>query len=459
MTLVVIVMGSKDILGQSGKKPNIVFILADDLGWAELGSYGNSYNETPNIDRLARKGMKFTQAYASALVCSPYRAALMTGQHPARVGITDYMRWESDPLPAHHITLPEMLQQNGYKTGLVGKWHLTGYKEKGADREIPPEEHGFDEAILWDKEKNEALNGNFKGWYNDQNEYLTDRLGEEAIQFIERSKDQPFFLFLSHYAVHTWLGGKGHLVNKYRFKKRKGRYEMGSYRDTKKVWKDQYVTPNLAAVLESLDQTVGMVTDKLKELGLTEDTIVIFTSDNGGEEFVTSNYPLRAGKSTLYEGGIRVPFIVSWPNVVPPNTVNKNTLTNNYDIYPTLLEAANITPDSRQKLDGQSILPAFRDPSKRMTAPLYWHYPLEKPHFLGGRSSGAIREGDWKLIEYFDTGEIELYNLAEDIGEENNLEGRQPGIKTKLLDKLRKWRKQNGIHIPPSVRNYDPDLN
>jgi len=444
-----------DASSQPQKRTNIIFILADDLGWADVGCYGNTYNETPNIDKLASQGIKFTQAYAAAPVCSPYRAALLTGQYPARVGIIDYMRWESDPLSKNHVTISEMLQKSGYKTGLIGKWHLTGYKDKGAKDEVYPTEHGFDEAILWEKDKKDQ---NFDAWYDDKNEYITDRLGEEAVQFIERSKNQPFFLYLSHYAVHTWLGGKGHLINKYRFKNAEGRYKRGGYYEDKiKIWKEQYVTPSLGAVLESLDQTVGMVMNKLDELGLSENTIVVFTSDNGGEEFVTSNAPLRAGKSTLYEGGLRVPLVIRWPGKISANTVS-DFATCNFDFYPTLLEAAEITPDPGQKLDGKSILPVLKDPEfKTDRKTFYWHYPLEKKHFLGGRSSGAIRHGDWKLIEYFDTGEIELYNLADDIGEKQNLADQNTAKKDEMYKLLVEWRKKNNFVIDPKCANYDPN--
>lgn len=439
------------------EKPNIVFILADDLGWADLGCYGNTYHETPNIDRLAHQGVKFTQAYAAAPVCSPYRAALITGQHPARVGITDFLRWKSDPLPTDHITLAEMLKRAGYKTALIGKWHLTGFKDKGAKEEIPPTEHGFDRAILWERKKLSGLGGKYHGWFNDKNEYITDRLGEEAIKLIEEWKDQPFFLYLSHYAVHTWLGGKGYLINKYKFKKRTGRYKTHPYRDKKEVWKEQYVTPSLAAVLDSLDQSVGLVLKKLDQLGLSDNTIVVFTSDNGGEEFVTSNYPLRAGKSTLYEGGIRVPLVVRWPGKIPENTVS-DIPTCNFDFYPTFLDAIGIKPDPRQKLDGISILPVFKNPKFKLNREtFYWHYPLEKPHFLGGRSSGAIRHGDWKLIEYFDTGDIELYNLANDIGEKENLADKNKDKRDELYKMLVEWRQKNNITIDPKCMNYDPE--
>jgi len=429
----------------SQKKPNIIFILADDLGWAELGCYGNTFNETPNLDKMASQGMRFTQAYAAAPVCSPYRAALMTGQYPARVGITDYLRWTSDPLPTRHVTIAEMLQQAGYKTGLIGKWHLTGYKDKGAKSEIPPTDHGFDEDILWEEKRR----GEFNGWFNDKQEYITDRLGKEAVQFIERHKNEPFFLYLSHYAPHTYLMGKAHLVNKYMLKKKTGRYSWESYSDnTMRVWKERYVTTQMAAVIESLDESVGIVMDKLDKLGLTDNTILVFTSDNGGEEFVTSNVPFRAGKSTLYEGGIREPLIIRWPGIVPKGAVC-NTSTMNVDFYPTFLESIGIKPDPRQYLDGVSILPVLKDPRVTLERNiLYWHYPLEKPHFLGGRSSGAIRQGDWKLIEFFDTGTFELYNLSEDIGEEHDLAAKMPEKVSDLHKMLADWRKKVGGTIP-----------
>jgi len=223
------------------------------------------------------------------------------------------------------------------------------------------------------------------------------------------------------------------------------------------VFKDQYVTPHLAANLESLDDTVGMVMEKLDALGLAENTIVIFTSDNGGEEFVTSNHPFRAGKSTLYEGGIHEPLIVRWPGKVPANTIS-NVTTSNFDFYPTLLDAAGINVDPKQKLDGLSILPVLKNPQYKIDREtFYWHYPLEKKHFLGGRSSGAIRHRDWKLIEFFDTGEIELYNLADDIGEKNNLADKNIQKKEELYKMLVDWREKNNFVIDPACANYDPE--
>jgi arylsulfatase A-like enzyme len=437
------VLGAQTSVATSQQRPNVVLVLADDLGWAELGCYGNRFNETPQLDRMAREGMRFTQAYAAAPVCSPYRVSLMSGQYPARVGITDYLR-PDDPkhLPAEHVTLAEMLQSAGYATGIIGKWHLTGYAHHGAV-EVPPSEHGFDEVICSEK-RGIAGGSYFHPYHFDPrikrrlpNEFLVDRVNLEAVEFIERHRGRPFFLYVSHYAVHTGLVGKPELVAKYEAKPGAGKGPRAPKNN-----------PHLAAQLESIDEGVGRILRKLAELGLDERTIVIFTSDNGGESRVTSNAPLRAGKSTLYEGGIREPLVVRWPGVVPPGTVS-HTPVCSVDFYPTLLDAAGIALDPRQTLDGLSILPVLRDPEVRLPRDtLFWHYPLKKPHFLGGRSSGAIRQGDWKLIELFDTGELELYNLAEDQGEQKNLADAMPELATRLREALRAWRTRVGAVEP-----------
>ena len=428
----------------SKNRPNIIFILADDLGFAELGCYGNTFNETPNLDKLADRGTKFTDAYAAAPVCSPYRAALMTGQYPARVGITDYLRPnDTNHLSTDHITIAEMLKRAGYATGIIGKWHLTGYANHGA-KEVPPTQHGFDEVIVsenrgigggsyfhpyhFNKEINKRLPGK---------EYLVDRCNLEVLEFIERHKDGPFFLYLSHYAVHTRLVGKPELVAKYEKKPGAGRGNRARRNN-----------PHLAAQLESIDEGVGMIMNKLDELGLVENTVLIFTSDNGGEDRVTSNAPLRAGKSTLYEGGIREPLIIRYPKVTKPGTVC-NTPTCNIDFYPTFLQIVGLRPDPRQHLDGVSILPLLKNPEAKLDRnTLYWHYPLKKPHFLGGRSAGAIRQGDFKLIEFFDDGEVELYNLAEDIPEKNNLAEKLPEKAAELQKRLTSWRRDIGANVP-----------
>jgi arylsulfatase A-like enzyme len=465
MALAVILAGTAVFAGHATAvdRPNIVFVLADDLGWAELGCNGNTFNETPNIDRLAREGMRLRQAYAAAPVCSPYRAALLTGQYPARVGIIDYLRPSDAPLSTDHITIAEMLRQAGYATGMIGKWHLTGYRQHGAETEIRPTDHGFDEELVCEI-KGVGNGANFFpyvfrtqpiSWLNVKqkrlpgDEYLVDRMNFEAVQFIERHRDRPFFLFLSHYAVHTILNGKPALVDKYRGKHPPGKstrdrcylcQDAGLEGDAGNHWAQDH-NPHLAAMLESIDDGVGMIMETLERLKLDDNTLVIFTSDNGGETNVTSNAPLRAGKSSLYEGGIRVPLIVRWPQVVPLGRVC-HTPTSNVDFYPTLLACADLKPDPRQRLDGVSILPLLKDPQAKLDRDaLFWHYPLEKPHFLGGRSSGAIRQGDWKLIEFFDTQTIELYNLARDAGEQENLAGKYPDKTAELTKRLVDWRR------------------
>jgi len=453
-------------------RPNIVFVLADDLGWSELGCYGNGFNETPHLDRLALDGMRFTQAYAAAPVCSPYRAALLTGQAPARIGILDYLRPNSaNALSTDHVTLPELLQKSGYATGMVGKWHLTGYEFHEAEHEMRPADHGFD----WDFAREVKGVGNganfwpyvFRNqavrWLDipeqrlGEDEFLTDRMNIEAVDFIERNQDRPFFLYLSHYAPHSILNGRPDLVEKYRKKHSPGKStrercylceDHGHSGDSLNHWAGDH-NPHLAAMLESIDDGVGMIREKLDELGLSQNTIVIFTSDNGGETNVTSNAPLRGGKSELYEGGIRVPLLVSWSggNVPAASVCDQPTV--NTDFYPTLLDAASLEPDPGQTLDGVSTLAVWKSPAETLKRDsLYWHYPLDEPHFLGGRSAGAIRHGDWKLIESFDTGESELFSLADDRSEQRNLADEKPEVVRDLKARLIAWRESVGVRIP-----------
>lgn len=429
---------------ESTRKPNIIFILADDLGWAELGCYGNTFNETPNLDQLAKHGMRFTDAYSAAPVCSPYRAALMTGQYPARIGITDYLRPnDKKHLSTKYITIAEAFRDAGYATGIIGKWHLTGYANDAA-QEYPPAMHGFDETIV---SENRGIGaGSYLHPYHFNREirkrlpgreYLVDRCNLEAVEFIERHKDGPFFLYLSHYAVHTTLNGKPELAAQFEKKGGAGKGPRAKRNN-----------PHLAAQLKSIDEGVGMIVKKLEELRLSDNTILIFTGDNGGESRVTTNGPLRAGKSTLYEGGIRVPLIVRYPKIVPAGVVCR-TPTSNIDFYLTLCELAAVKPDSKQHTDGVSLVPLLKNPEAPLgRSVLYWHYPLEKPHFLGGRSAGAVRKGDWKLIEYFDTGQRELYNLADDISEKNNLASTNPQKAAELQELLKAWRKEVGAEIP-----------
>ncbi len=453
-------------------KPNIVFVLADDLGWNEPGCYGNTFNETPHIDRMANAGVRFTQAYAAAPVCSPYRAALLTGQHPARLGILDYLRPNSaNRLPTRLLTLPEMLKRNGYATGMIGKWHLSGYKFHQAEFESRPTDHGFDWNIASEVK---GVGNGANTWpyvFRDQpirwldipenrlgkEENLTDRLNLEAVEFIERNKTRPFFLYLSHYAPHTILNGRPDLVDKYRQKHAPGKSgrsrchiceDAGRGKgDPGNHWAVDH-NPHLAAMLEGIDDGVGKIRNKLAELKLLENTIFIFSSDNGGEANITSNAPLRGGKSQLYEGGLRVPMIVQWPTKIPAGNVSHQPTTN-IDFYPTLLEAAGIELDKNQITDGASRLANWQHPNQADDAnTFYWHYPLDQPHFLGGFSGGAIRSGDWKLIERFDSGKTELYNLANDPSEQKDLAATNPIQARELHTKLKRWQQNVSARKP-----------
>lgn len=442
----------------AAQKPNIIYILVDDLGYSELGCYGNKFNETPQLDKMAKEGMRFTNFYAAAPVCSPYRAALMTGQYPARLRINDYLRPNAaQHLEESHTTLAEMLQANGYHTGIVGKWHLSGYVKEGAPEETLPDKHGFDEVIssenrgiaegayyhpyFWNKELQKKLPGN--------KEYLTDRQNQEAVEFIERNKDKPFFLYLSHYAVHTAVHGKPELVQHFKNKKGAGK----SPATKKNPQNDPYLmysegtwaktnNPHLAAQLKVVDEGVGAIMQKLVSLGLQKNTLVIFTSDNGGETRVTSNAPLRGGKSMLYEGGIREPFI-AWGQMVKKNAICDEALVN-YDIYPTIMQLTG-AKENQQKVDGRSFSGLFSNPRTQMPLrSLYWYYPLDKPHFLGGTSSEAIRRGDWKLIHFFDTDKTELYNLKTDLGEKNNIASKYASKAASMKAELVNWRQNLG---------------
>lgn len=458
-TLCLILLTSTFCLGQEKDKPNIIFILADDLGYSELGSYGNTFNETPHLDQLAKVGMRFTQAYAAAPVCSPTRAALMTGQYPARVGITDYLRPDAgDFLDTTYVTIAEALRGNGYRTGIIGKWHLSGYKLKNAPLEVLPDQHGFDEVIS--SEITGIANSTYfypyhfnpemKKKLKSKSEFIVDRMNLEAVEFIERNKKKPFFLYLSHYAVHTMVHGKPELVAHYQQKPESGRSNPSMNNpenDPYKKWPSDYFAgennPHLAAQLYSIDEGVGMIRKKLEELGIAENTIIIFTSDNGGESRVTDNAPLRAGKSTVYEGGIREPLIVYQPNKIAGAQVSDLPVST-YDFYPTICDLTGTALPEDQVMDGKSFLKHMLDGAQEQSndRSFFWHYPLQKKHFLGGRSASAVRLGDWKLIEFYDTGERELYNLKEDVGEARNLAPSNPKKVDELQSLLIEWREE-----------------
>lgn len=436
-------------------KPNVVLILADDLGWTDLACFGSDLHETPALDQLAREGMRFTQNYSACTVCSPTRAALMTGKYPARLHVTDWIpgAMPDNPkllvpdwtkfLPNGETTLAQVFKSAGYATASIGKWHLA----KVGTNESYPEAFGFDVNIAGtDKPQPPTYYAPWKiptlSPEGRDGEYLTDRLADEAMKFIERSKDKPFFLYLPHFAVHLPLQGRSDLTEKYQRKLRPGL---------------NHQNPAYAAMTESLDTAVGRVRAKLAELGLTERTIVIFTSDNGGRVPTTSNLPLRVGKASAYEGGVRVPLIVSWPGVTRPGSVSDAPVIT-MDLFPSLVEMAGLPATAaRTALDGVSLAPLLRGGTAAARDTLFWHYPHHQHYQLGGAMPyGAIRSGDFKLIEFFNDMHVELYNIREDIGEQRDLASAHPERVAALRSRLHAWRQEVGAQMPTPNPNHDP---
>jgi arylsulfatase A-like enzyme len=457
------------------QKPNFVFFLIDDLGWKDLGCYGSTFYETPNIDRLAAQGMRFTNAYAACPVCSPTRASIMTGKYPARLGITDWIGAPQKPtayrdyLPLEEVTIAEALKGAGYATGYVGKWHLA--TSGAADRrQYYPDRQGFDINIGGDNSGSpptyfcpyskgkRSLETMPPG--GTEGEYLTDRLTDEALKFIEARRDQPFLLYLAHYAVHTPLESKKDLAQKYEAKVKSlppaagphAQPVYGPYRT--RLVQDHAV---YAGMVQSVDESVGRVLGKLAELGLERNTIVIFMSDNGGlstvaREGPTCNLPLRAGKGWLYEGGIREPMIIKWPGVAKASSVCHETVTST-DFYPTMLEMANLPLRPGQHLDAVSLVGLLKGTSTLDRQAIYWHYPHY--HGSGNRPSGAIRAGDYKLIEWYEDGKVELYNLKDDLGERNDLAATMPEKAKELRRMLQAWRSEMGAKMPEGEPRND----
>ncbi|MCI0745470.1 MAG: sulfatase [Verrucomicrobia subdivision 3 bacterium] len=429
--------------------PNVVLILADDLGWTDLSCYGSNFYETPHIDRLARDGLKFTQAYSACTVCSPTRAAILTGKYPARLRVTDWIPglppenpkllvppW-TKYLPLEEITIARVLRSAGYVSASLGKWHLGG-------EEYYPDKHGFDFNVAGSAA---PAPPNYFAPYKiatlpdgPPGEYLTDRMGEEAARFIEQHREKPFFLYMPLFAVHTPIRGKEALVKKYRAKRRAGQ------RQTNAVY---------AAMIESMDDSVGLIRGKLDELNLSDRTIVVFASDNGGRVPTTSNHPLRVGKGSCYEGGVRVPLIVYWPGVTKAGTVCDVPVIS-MDLYPTILEMTGQADAARKGMDGVSLVPLLRNAGALKREALFWHYPHYQHYQLGGTTPyGAIRANDYKLIEFFDDMRVELYNLREDIGEQRNLAAGMPAKVEELRTRLHAWRKDVGAQMPSRNSNYD----
>jgi arylsulfatase A-like enzyme len=435
------------------RKLNIVFILVDDLGWMDIGAYGSSFYETPNVDALARSGMMFTDGYAACPVCSPSRAAILSGKYPARMDTTDWFGADrkyrllpaayKDYLPLEESTLAEALAAGGYKTFFAGKWHL------GGDN-YSPEKQGF-EINLGGHYMGSPPGGYFSPYKNPKladgpkGECLPDRLADESVKFIEANKDNPFLLYLSFYSVHTPLQTKENYKRKYQRKAVNTSAEQEFKQvcpQRKNMARQVQRHPVYAGMMQSMDENVGKVLNKLDELGLTENTIVCFTSDNGGlstsHGSPTSNLPLKAGKGWLYEGGIRVPYIIRWPGVTKPGSKCHVPVIGN-DFYPTLLQAAHLPLKPEQHVDGISLVPLLNGSRKTINREaIYWHYP----HYgnQGGRPGSCVRAGDYKLIEIFEDNAVELYNLKDDIGEQKDLSAAMPE-KTEVLKKmLHAWR-------------------
>jgi len=442
--------------------PNFVFILIDDMGWRDLGCFGSTFHETPNIDRLARQGVRFTSAYAACNVCSPTRASLLTGKYPPRTGITDWIPGNRRPqkmLPAEmrdslshdEVTLAEALKDAGYATAFVGKWHLGR-----TDRREGPDLQGFDVNV----------GGSHYGtppsyfsqyrnpWIDDgpEGEYLTDRLGEEAAKFIKAKKDKPFLVYLSHYGVHNPQRAKQALIDKYKAKAMNLPHANTPefITDHGRQVRQQQDRPVYAAMVESVDDSVGRVMKALEDAGVAERTVVVFTTDNGGlstaEGSPTSNVPLRTGKGWPYEGGVRVPLIVKWPGAVKPGTTCDVPVVSP-DVYPTFLEMAGLPPRPRQHVDGLSLVPLLKGEKQSLDRDaIYWHYPHTSNQ--GGGPHGAVRAGDWKLIEWYEDGGIELYNLKDDLGEQDDLSEKMPERAADLKEKLHAWRKSVHAKMP-----------
>ncbi|GAB3020183.1 sulfatase [Niabella terrae] len=440
------------------QKPNIVFILADDLGSSELGCYGNTFNETPNLDQLSRQGMRFTQAYSAAPICSPARAGFISGQYPARVGITDFLGDNAPRYldPAKYYTVNEALSDAGYHTGLIGKWHLD---TKFSNPIGNATQNGFDEVI--GTETRYIADGDYFFPYDkiatytegEQDEYLTDRQCTDAVDFIRRNKAKPFFLYLSFYSVHTRLDAPKQLVDKYRrkFDARYGNGAAAAFYDTPKNQRHEGKhkdNPYLAAMIEGIDNGVGRVMQALKEQGLEDNTLVIFFSDNGGVTGFANNGVLRLGKSWLYEGGIRENLIARWPAVIQAGS-QTNAPVCGIDFYPTFLEMAGVRNKPGNILDGISIMNVFKGRSWERPGGLFWHYASETGKWVP-RMCTAVRMGDYKLLYFYADQRTELYNIAEDPSEENNIAAAQPGKVRELKAAIDQWKKR--------VKAEEPDI-
>lgn len=453
---------------QAAKQTNFLFFLVDDMGWADIGANGSTFHETPHIDRLAKSGMRFTQGYAAGSVCSPTRASIMTGKHPVRVDITDWIPGQSNrptnpllhpedrhSLPLEEVTLAEALKQHGYQTFFAGKWHL------GKEGEWPTDQ-GFD-INIGGHHKGSPPGGYYAPWTNPtlkakrKGEYLTERLTEESAKFLEsRDKAKPFLLYLSYYNIHTPIQPYKKRIDHYKSKAEKsftGPTPFEVEHDGKTRTRQD--NPALASMVAAVDDSVGALLDKLEELKLDKNTVVIFFSDNGGLSTLGRigpgcNLPLRAGKGWLYEGGIREPTLIRAPGVTRPGSVSHKPMIS-MDFFPTMLDLAGLPLQPKLHVDGRSLLSQLKgnDTGQRT---LHWHYP----HYHGSswKPGASIRDGDWKLIEFYHYNNFELYNLVKDPGERTDLAKRNPRKAAELRAKLSAWQKRMKAKMPVLNPDY-----
>lgn len=455
------------------ERSNFVFFLVDDLGYADVGCFGSTYHETPHIDALAASGMKFTDGYAACPVCSPTRASIMTGRHPVRVDITDWIPGtapnapynprfqhiaDRNELALEEVTVAEALKEHGYQNFFAGKWHLGGEgflpTDQGFDFNLGGHDRGSPPGGYYSPYKNPYLTNKEKG------EYLTERLTAESIQFLEQQNEEaPFLLYLSYYNVHTPIQPYEKRIDHYKDKYDEvfGDTTVEPTPERRGLSRARQDNPEFASMVAAVDDSVGSIMQSLERLNLSDNTVVIFFSDNGGlctarKPSSTCNLPLRAGKGWLYEGGIREPMIIRAPGVTKGGTQTAQPVTS-MDFFPTILELAGLPLRPDVHADGTSLVPLLHGEASIKHEPLMWHYP----HYHGSTwtPGAAIRDGDWKLIELYEFGETEMYNLRQDIGETKNLAATNPAKTTELKEKLATWQTSMNARMPQPHDAYD----
>lgn len=450
-----VVFASADV----AEHPNVVFFLVDDMGWRDSSCYGSELYETPNLDRLAREGVRFTQAYSSHPRCVPARYSFLTGKFPARAGVPG----GSYNMEPEEFTLAEAMKQGGYATFFAGKWHLQKTEDQA------PENQGFDINIAgghagappsyffpYNKTRTggHKTEGGIHGLEDGvEGEYLTDRLTDETLEFIEANVDRPFLVYLSHYAVHTPLEAKPELIEYYEKKLKDMSFDGPEYIDKDGTTKMRQDNAVYAAMVHSMDESLGRLMDTLDKLGLSKNTVIVFISDHGGlsnrgvenrRPLATSNLPLRAGKGHCYEGGIRVPMVVKWPGVTESGSETDRLVTGS-DHYPSILQMAGLPLRPKQHLDGVSYIDTLKGEEAVRAGLLFWHSPMGRPASTGDTNCSVIRDGNWKLFEFYDEGRVELYNIEKDPYETVELSMQEPDRAAELLKKLRGWKKDISV--------------